>query len=1229
MNIEKALVTAVLAVQVGMMSMVLSATQIDVAAGDTLNLPMNDASNKAGNDIVCAGNATIKMTNPNSAKEGRLNAILVAINGTVTVDIRSCGFTNFVFNGGVVNLPTGKLLVVADAGLESVDFGYIDSSSTIANRGVPIDIGNLEIQVAEAKMGEDYPVILRGSFTLIRPPVGYDWQIAKGSYVHIGANTTYRAAYQQGELTDDVLAKFYSADQVLDIGPDGLDVDMVFLSNERTTGLKKLHVGGNHFILFSLSYYDNWWSNNRCSNSAEWRLEHSAQFDIELDGADTAFKVYERKQCYVTGDVTGTGKLVYYWGNSSTDSIPYTYFLGRYLATGPVISEEQSSQPLQCVVFNNPEGYIGDGRAFSGEVSLKSYNYMRWEFTNGLPYSVSLDKLTTSGKCVAIYGGTNTTITLKDLEGCVRLDSGTNNVVCAGATLAWYMSDAYYLKSASGTLDFSQMAGNPDRVLLVDGAKLKDALPTTIYEVDNNAKVEINGVTNLVHIETKQDSVVTVKNDSWTNQLDDIISVWLDADAEGTYTNVYQKGTKTAATYTTTDDKGNQMTAQSLGNWVDWRMNDNSVANLNWTYGYDPKTYPYIYPHIVPNGLNGRNYMSMWAGGKNCRFDNALPADFRPKYAILVFGSQHGGGAGIFPDGFGNAANARAFGRGNTLDSPIISNNVAGLTFWVDGEKVADPTKTYFSGGWQVISVNMNGDVLNYQKVKGLGFSLSTKDAGNQNYAEVLLFSRVLSEAERQQVESYLVSKWGLQSTYKGDLVNAKVNATGSGTIVAKCDVALTGAFEGELQLGDGGSLDLTEIDPLPPGEEAVPSGRAAWFDADRAETLVETSVVENTGSTLVKQWYNSDGVTISVTGERKIESDTKMVHSYYDGRSPKLVRSARGKGAERNWIDFSEFDATEYVDADALRFGTYPAHTNEAAVYPLEGLRTVFVVQDSSRGGGTAFLDKDLVGSSIKPRLAAENLTSLTLEEQARKPIWGSTSAKLFGSGATYLNGIAVDGTKRGFNFAPEQFTAVSPEDTTFSLGVFGAYKPREEAKRLDVGEIIGEVIAYSRELSEEERKGVEGYLMWKWFGGVRDGYACLTNMTISGSGMVTAKAITDLPPLKEGFAGDVKITEQTLYNFTIAGGTAAINGFSTEGRVEMPANGRIVLTVDMLRNDGEYTLLRAAGGGLGATTWKLDSTIEGRVATRIRRAELVTSDTEVKVYLWLSRGMVITYEN
>jgi len=326
--------------------------------------------------------------------------------------------------------------------------------------------------------------------------------------------------------------------------------------------------------------------------------------------------------------------------------------------------------------------------------------------------------------------------------------------------------------------------------------------------------------------------------------------------------------------------------------WFDCRADQNK--NYGWQYrcyGYDKSLYTLVYPYLVENGLNGKPYMCFGSMGdtmttekygsggsttdekdtyqqerRRMPFMQGMTEDgknfeghgLRTGTAILVFGSQQGGGRAMlggytYTSGgtvITNSPNGRKKGDKGVLDekhdpacsanfqrggsassttaaTPIFDNKT-NLPTWLGGVSVC-PTNTGFNGGWQIVSFTDSGR--NYSR--SLGMSTRYAYAGGQNYAEVLIYSNVLENAERQAVEEYLAVKWGLPHAARktGNVTVAK-GACASGLVSGATGDGLVLAATGADELTMSGAWDLTFADGAFAGVISEP-GKCLVLPAD------------------------------------------------------------------------------------------------------------------------------------------------------------------------------------------------------------------------------------------------------------------------------------------------------------------------------------------------------------------------------------------------------------
>ena len=662
-------------------------------------------------------------------------------------------------------------------------------------------------------------------------------------------------------------------------------------------------------------------------------------------------------------------------------------------------------------------------------------------------------------------------------------------------------------------------------------------------------------------------------------------SFWVDADKESSYTQLMSGGTPQTVTQS-------GLTYKAVDYWHDCRGAREDMFLRCDKYNLYNNT---IVAYAVTNGLNGRTYMSLYPQNRRIAIWNregveAMDAEtakawgseyssLTPQYCVMVFGSQgHGGGSALVADKDGyfvRGGEGAADNKNNvTKDNPIFANDIP---VYVDGE-ATDATVTGLSGGWQIISFPTFG-----KKISGLGFTKlpGTADtSGYGNYAEVLFFDTELTDAQRVTVERALAKKWGLEGQYHDSgagLEPFTVDVRGQGTVrLGSATTVAAGSFRGTL-VADGQDVAFAAAE-LPPMTDAVVTNVAMplyWFDPELTDAEHMNVSSPSAGSVVDRMYDVRYGKTVGAS----------FLNS--TGRAPILDRSARGDGPERNWVDYSpSLHGGAPANGRNLRFNVLGSSTAVTTIEGAPSARTVILAQDSAKSGGTPFMDT-VSGSALSQRNPAYATYG---ETTAAKPIWVGNSVSLFASGATYLDGVAVDGAVTGFNGRPEILTAVG--GANFTLGEFGnlyylnGYAPND----VDAGEILGEIVIYGDVLPEATRKAVEAYLSWKWCGTAINGYADYTGLSVGGSGTFKVNSLAQMPKFAAGFTGTADLSAISELAFAIDPNAGTVAGaIANPGTLAFPASVTAHVSFVSRMKAGKFALVTAASG-LDRTAWTLD---------------------------------------
>lgn len=642
------------------------------------------------------------------------------------------------------------------------------------------------------------------------------------------------------------------------------------------------------------------------------------------------------------------------------------------------------------------------------------------------------------------------------------------------------------------------------------------------------------------------------------------VAQWYDASARGTLGG-YPKNTDGSAVLYTNG-------YPVVNTWGDKRTGTNGVHLYNGRSLNDKGAFgdrhDEVNPFVVTNGLNGLDYVSCGSyqtkipnqyqradlsGGTVTEARRLLmaPATHAPNitnpgaklacaYAILVFGSAQGGGAAIL----GGADFKRTPGLGN----PFFGSG--NWPMFVDGVATNGATARP-NGGWQILSVN-----LQKKEVNALGWSTGYDKSGGQDYAEVLLFSSAPTDLERRDCERYLAKKWGLDASYvDAGTPAAQVEVKGRGELVLVGDAELAGGFRGTVQVAADATLVVSTL-PLPPDEEVVPNAnRVEWFDPDAEGALYcpDTSTRPLCVSALYPR--TESGV---VSGGHAM-----CGLSGGSDRRPWKNAVARGDGPVRTWLDFDNI----YNEGSGNTLRHKNAYDNGTDSTPIGSVREVFMVLDTSRGGGTP------LGTAV----GCPNTARDAKGQDITKPIWPAVDKSPYNSVTTRLDNVVLDGGIRGFNGRPEVLECSF--GTAWQPAFFGYYSHGDTVK--GNAEIIGESIFYSTPLSEADRAKVTAYLAYKWFGKVMTGYSDLSHMTVDGAGRVEVANLVAAPQFASTFSGTLA-SRATAYGFRLdpdVNRTAAVDAATVPARVELPKGTVVTVACTGALKPGTYTLLATRG--------------------------------------------------
>ncbi|HNX35355.1 MAG TPA: hypothetical protein PKM57_12050 [Kiritimatiellia bacterium] len=659
--------------------------------------------------------------------------------------------------------------------------------------------------------------------------------------------------------------------------------------------------------------------------------------------------------------------------------------------------------------------------------------------------------------------------------------------------------------------------------------------------------------------------------------------VWFDASVTNSYTHETQNNNTTYP-------------LDVIGKWADRRLNGftASIEGYNTAGNFDR-------PYVITNALNGMPVIS--CGGYNyCpdfEFRRVAFGTVNTYHAFLVFGSQRGGGHLL-----GLTGGNWDFQRG------VVSNNAqvtsasipiwksVGYPVWTNGVAVNGLT-TGLNGGYQVLSIaitNATGHGVN-----ALGMVNAWQNSGGQRYAEVLLYTNAVSDAERKANEAYLAAKWGLGG-FTAPLVTVASNATlevrgpytlaalrGVGTVIKTGAGALSfgGTFDGVVQV-QGGTVTVPPLPP-PPTAAAVPTnGMLLWLDACATNRM---TFDPNPGE--VYQWID------------RRTNVNRFAWGYYTSQYPErswLQQTAAPRGGSLCWVDFVTnpvYEASSFSKYMKITLDRDPAtYVMDSYVGTLSGIRTGFVVLDSLRGGGLPVGGNN---NSINSSFTRDNSSLPT------SPVWGSGTVAAVTNGTTRLDGERVDGRVTGFSGGVQVLSFTTTGDTLFWF--LGATRARLER--------LGELMFFSTVLSPADRGAVEAYLLNKWTTKTGAGYRVpgerlaqaatvaagatldLTGATgdefgtVSGAGGVRVSAFDALPQIDGSIGSLAMLGGECAFTVVAQGATfVAQPAVTVTGALTVPSNGVVRVTfADCPKTMRLPLITYGSVTGSGLDAWTLET--------------------------------------
>ncbi|OQB84738.1 MAG: Autotransporter-associated beta strand repeat protein [Planctomycetes bacterium ADurb.Bin126] len=309
-------------------------------------------------------------------------------------------------------------------------------------------------------------------------------------------------------------------------------------------------------------------------------------------------------------------------------------------------------------------------------------------------------------------------------------------------------------------------------------------------------------------------------------------------------------------------------------------------------------------PTLVAGGLNGLPVVDFgaWGSGKWMQWTLTGTAttisDIRTVFSVM--GSQNGGGyvlsntgaaqfhRGPAPAGAYNPGDYRSYIWG--WDTPAA---VTGGQTYLDGEIVSGTT-TNLNGGYQLVSVVTTGNA------SANNFANDRNNipgrTGGQQLAEVIIYNRALTEAERLATEAYLMQKWF------GASAGAILPAGTALQVQGGATVDLNGTTQTVASLGDYSGTGGTVTNSA--------AGAALLAVSGAANTTFSGSLVDGAGTlALLKAGTGAltlAGTNNTLTGGTTVQAGSLLVTGSLDGTVTVNGGTLGGTGSVGNIVAIS-----------------------------------------------------------------------------------------------------------------------------------------------------------------------------------------------------------------------------------------------------------------------------------------------------------------------------------
>ena len=454
---------------------------------------------------------------------------------------------------------------------------------------------------------------------------------------------------------------------------------------------------------------------------------------------------------------------------------------------------------------------------------------------------------------------------------------------------------------------------------------------------------------------------------------------------------------------------------------------------------------------------------------------------------------------------------------------------------------------------------------------------------GDKRLFEMIVYTNALTYTERVAVCGYLMKKWincdvnyGVQTNDLLDVVSLTAGPGGGYDVAAGEALYVKGvAGVGTLEkAGDGtmyvetladanvsvavsgnGTLDVRSAVATVDG---LPSDPVFRMDASRTD-LMTTSTVS--------------GVANAVTKWKSAHDGTTQWSKFSNSTNPPVYRSGQLNGM--GMVDFGPVRIVPNDHKDTSGF----QYTR------VNSMRSVFMVENTAQGGTS------IVGDTGSWSFNGLMRHGWYLSRNGSTYYYGDftdpANALVYENGGTRYTCIRGDGARvrrngewintgtAGWTGGNDQLSFVSYVDISsdsFSMNQgYGYYSG---------GGMLGEYVAYSRGLCDQDALKVEAYLRKKWFNADTPGFmpAVVSNLTVAANATLNVSGgspITVNGALSGGgtVSGSLVLASTATIDVPVAGQT--VQAVTVSGTVDLSNGGTVRLIGDARGLNGDYVLV------------------------------------------------------